>query len=87
MELFHNLLRILINNLIIQVPAEQSGIAFEHYNEYDWNYVMNMMYSDFYGAISNDTSAYVKLAKKWLEDKDAVDGKALCYYLHIVKRK
>lgn len=67
--------------------AKQSGITFEHYNEYDWNYVMNMIYSDFYGAVSNDTNAYIKLAKKWLDDKDAVDGKALCYYLHIVKRK
>jgi len=61
--------------------AKQNGITFEHFNEYDWNYVMNMMYSDYYGAVSNDTSSYIKLAKKFLMDKDAHEGKALCYYL------
>jgi hypothetical protein len=61
--------------------ARSNGISFDTFNEYDWNYVMNMMYSDYYGAISNDTNAYVRLAKKFLEDKDAKEGKALCYYL------
>lgn len=61
--------------------ARSNGIVFEHFNEYDWNYVMNMIYSDYYGAISNDTSAYVKLSRKFLEDKDAPEGKALKYYL------
>ena len=42
---------------------------------------MNMIYSDYYGAVSNDVSTYVKLAKKFLMDKDAKEGKALCYYL------
>jgi len=61
--------------------ARQNGIQFEHFNEYDWNYVMNMVYSDYYGAVSNDLSAYVRLARKFLEDKDAPKGKALHYYL------
>ena len=61
--------------------AKQYGIEFTHFNEYDWNYVMNMIYSDFYGSVSNETSAYVKLAKKFLQDKDAPEGKALKYYL------
>ena len=61
--------------------AKQNGIVFDHFNEYDWNYVMNMIYSDYYGAVSNDVSTYVKLAKKFLMDKDAKEGKALCYYL------
>lgn len=61
--------------------ARSNGISFDTFNEYDWNYVMNMIYSDYYGAISNDTNAYVRLAKKFLEDKDAKEGKALCYYL------
>lgn len=52
-----------------------------NFNEYDWNYVMNMIYSDYYGAITNDTSAYGKLAKKFLMDKDAKHGKAFHYYL------
>ena len=61
--------------------ARQHGIEFIHCNQYDWNYVMNMIYSDYYGSVSNETSAYVKLAKKFLQDKDAPEGKALKYYL------
>lgn len=65
--------------------AKQNGISFTHYNEYDWNYVMNMMYSDYYGVASNDTSFYAKLSIRFLEDKDAKEGKALCYYLAMRK--
>lgn len=61
--------------------ARQNGIVFDNFNEYDWNYVMNMVYSDYYGAVSNDTSSYVRLAKKFIMDKDAKNGKALTYYL------
>ena len=61
--------------------ARQHGIEFIHCNQYDWNYVMNMIYSDYYGSVSNETSVYVKLAKKFLQDKDAPEGKALKYYL------
>lgn len=61
--------------------AKQNGITFDKYNEYDWNYVMNMMYSDYFGAVPNEISSYVKLARKFLEDKDAKEGKALHYYL------
>ena len=61
--------------------AKSSGIEFSRFNEYDWNYVMNMIYSDYYGAVANDTSSYVRLAIKFLEDKDAKEGKAYCYYM------
>lgn len=61
--------------------ARSNGIAFKDYNEYDWNYVMNMIYSDYYGAISDDVNSYAKLAIKFLQDKDAKDGKAFVYYL------
>ena len=61
--------------------ARSNGIEFKDFNEYDWNYVMNMIYSDYYGVIPNETSTYVKMAKKFLEDKDAEYGKALKYYL------
>ena len=60
--------------------AIEYGITFMHCNEYDWNFVMNMIYSDYYGAISNETSAYVKLAKKFLADQDAPEGKAWKYH-------
>ena len=65
--------------------AKQQGVVFDKYNEYDFNYVMNMIYSDYYGAVPNDTSNYVKLAIKFLDDKDAKEGKALCYYLAMNK--
>lgn len=65
--------------------ARSNGITFDHFNEYDWNYVMNMIYSDYYGSVPNETSVYVKMARKFLEDKDAEEGKALRYYLAMKK--
>ena len=65
--------------------AKNLGLTFKEYNEYDWNYVMNMMYSDYYGIISDDVNLYAKLSKRFLQDKDAKEGKALCYYLNLVK--
>lgn len=61
--------------------ARSNGIEFKHFNEYDWNYVMNMVYSDYYGAVPNETASYVKIARRFLEDKDAEQGKALKYYI------
>lgn len=65
--------------------AKNLGIDFANtnYNEYDWSYVMNMLYSDYFGVISNEASAYAKLARKFLEDKDAKDCKAFRYYTTI----
>ena len=63
--------------------ARSNGIEFKHFNEYDWNYVMNMIYSDYYGSVPNETNVYVKMARKFLEDKDSEKGKALKYYLAI----
>lgn len=65
--------------------ARQLGIDFTTFNEYDWNYTMNMIYSDYYGAVQNDTAIYARLAKKFLDDKDAKEGKALKYYLKMKK--
>lgn len=62
--------------------ANANKVNFVTFNEYDFNYVMNMMYSDYYGHLnSNDSSAYIKLAKAFLYDKDAPEGKAFRYYL------
>lgn len=61
--------------------AKQYGISFTDFNEYDWNYVMNMIYSDYYGAVPNDTSTYVKLSDKFIRDKDVGVGKAFKYYV------
>lgn len=65
--------------------AKDFGISFDRFNEYDWSFVINMLYSDYYGSVPNDVSTYVKMAKKFLEDKDAPEGKALKYYLAMKK--
>jgi hypothetical protein len=67
--------------------AKQYNITFDHFNEYDWNYVMNMIYSDFFGAIPNEVGNYVKMAKKFLDDKDAPKGKAYHYYMTMHKER
>ena len=65
--------------------AKSNGVSFDKFNEYDWCYVMNMMYSDYYGSVNNDTNTYAKMAIKFLNDKDAPNGKALKYYLAMMK--
>jgi len=60
--------------------AKQHNIAFNNFNQYDFNYVMNMLYSD-YCHIINDTTTYVRMAKAFLCDKDGIDGKAFKYYI------
>lgn len=65
--------------------AKNNGIAFNKFNEYDFNYVMNMIYSDYYGAVNNDINSYLRLAVKFLEDKDSKEGKAYCYYMAMKK--
>lgn len=61
--------------------ARNYDVKFDTFNEYDWCYVMNMLYSDYYGVVSNDTASYVSLALKFLNDKDAPPGKAFKYFL------
>ena len=43
--------------------AKSNNVQFTHFNNYDFNYVMNMLYSDFYQIYANDTAVYVRLAK------------------------
>lgn len=61
--------------------ARNYNVTFDEFNEYDWNYVMNMIHSDYYGSVPNEVGTYVKMASKFLHDKDAAKGKALNYYL------
>lgn len=41
---------------------------------------MNMLYSDYYGSVPDNVDTYFKMAKAFLEDKDAPEGKAFRYY-------
>lgn len=61
--------------------AKQYNVKMVDFNAYDWCYVLNMMYSDYYGAVSNDIGTYCKMAVKFLNDKDAEHGKAYHYYI------
>lgn len=65
--------------------ARSKGLTFTDYNQYDFNYVMNLMYSDYYGAVIQDTDTYYKMAVKFLKDKDGKVGKAFYYYTKISK--
>lgn len=52
----------------------------------DFYAVMNMVYSDFYNG-KMDLTAYIDLARNWLEDEDASECKLLKYYYFIVCKK
>jgi hypothetical protein len=65
--------------------AKAHNIDFIEFNEYDWNFVMNLVYSDYFGAVPNDVQNYVKLAKAFLNDKDAPMGKAFMYYYNLMR--
>ncbi len=53
-----------------------SGIDFDKkdYTEFDYAYVLNMMYSDNCNA-TTESSYHLKMAKNYLEDNDPADGK------------
>lgn len=63
--------------------AQRIGMSFStnNYNRWDWYYVLNMVYSDYYGHVPNDMASYVNIAKAFIEDKDAAPGKAYRYYV------
>jgi len=45
-----------------------------------------MIYSDYVSVIGNAPSTYISLAKAWINDKDAEEGKAYRYYVAIPKK-
>jgi len=63
--------------------ARSKGLTFSEYNEYDFNYVMNMIYSDYYGVIRDDIDTYYNMSIKFLTDKDFSKGKAYYYYMMV----
>lgn len=56
------------------------------FDKNDWYAAMNMAYSDHYSP-RFDLTTYVELAKDFIKDKDAKDGKLLNYYLYVVRDK
>ena len=52
--------------------ATQHGIK----HKADFYYVINMLHSDFSKILGSDNSAYIKMAKAYVQDPDASEGKA-----------
>ena len=74
---------------MIKPIAQKYGISPNSDRFWEFYAVMNAIYSDTsaiakeYGIVTPDY--YAKLAKAWLEDRDAVPNKAEMYYKYIVK--
>lgn len=57
--------------------ADQQGIK----HKCDWYYALNMFWSDYSHIFGNDVNMYVKLAKAYIEDPDADEGKVFRIYM------
>ena len=60
--------------------AKSHGASYRGYNDYDFAYAMNMVYSDYYGIVNDTVDTYYRLALAFIEDKDAPEGKAFRYW-------
>ena len=60
--------------------AKQHGATYRNYNEYDLAFALNMVYSDYFGAIPDSVDSYYRVAVAFIEDPDAPTGKAYRYY-------
>ena len=69
-----------------KVLAERNGVTWKDFNIFDWYYVLNMVYSDYYKLFGNEDSMYIKLALAWLNDKDIPEGKAYRYFKNVVEQ-
>lgn len=72
--------------------ASQYGVSFKDtsYNKYDWYVALNMVYSDYYRAVTSingSDKCYIELAKDWLNDPDVSEGKMWYYYKFVVCEK
>lgn len=55
-------------------------------NPLEFYVVANMMFNDYYNIVDGDETLALRLAKDWLNDKDAKEYKLYEYWKHIVKR-
>lgn len=60
--------------------AKSKGVSLPNYNQYDVAYVMNMLYSDYYGVVGDNAELYLRMTAAFLNDPDAPEGKAFKYY-------
>lgn len=57
--------------------ADQQGIRCKA----DWYYVMNMLYSDYSEIYGSDINMYIRVAKAYMSDPDAPEGKVFDLWL------
>ena len=57
--------------------ADEQGI----HCKADWYYTLNMFWSDYSNIFGSDTGMYIKLAKAYMMDPDAKEGKVFKLYL------
>ena len=60
---------------------EDHDIELGEYNVYDFAYCLNMVWSDYKGAIPDNEKSYVDVAKAFIFDEDGPKGKPVKYYL------
>lgn len=65
------------------VIAKKYGATFANFNDADWFYVLNMMYSDYCTIFTDKEDMYAVLSMAYLYDKDGIEGKAFLQYLAI----
>lgn len=69
----------------IRKAAEQVGARYDGYDEAEFAFVANMLYSDYCVALrkyitpERELMAYAELAKAWLDDEDAPEGSEKLY--------
>lgn len=65
----------------VEEIVKKENIELGEFNIYDYAFALNMVYSDYFGAIPDKDESYIKVANAWIFDKDAIKGKALVYWL------
>lgn len=54
-------------------------------NEIDFWTMMNSMYNDYHNIFDDNVETYIKLARDFIKDEDAVDSKVYEYWKYIAK--
>ena len=65
----------------VQEIVKKHKIELLENNIYDYAYVLNMVYSDYFGAIPDNEKSYVGVANAFIFDEDGPKGKAIKYYV------
>lgn len=55
-------------------------------NDVDFWAIMNAMYNDYYKTFDDEIETYIKLARDFIKDEDAIEGKVYEYWKCISKK-